>query len=255
MSLAYKRRQVRTLLNETSAADASAAYYALYHPDDKSELFTYSDPAGLTQGYVCLSRTGMDLFRPLLTLRLPPAADGGAVDPELAAEFLHSALPTGAALIINAPQAYRPVITALFEIKSELALRLLMLDRNRYEPIVNVLVTESESYNGLPRFLIRANAGPDSATNPEIAASAGLNWQSPHFAEIYVHTRPAHRRRGFGRSVVSAIVQKVVSEGKTPLYAVGFGNDASKQLAESVGFSDTGLVDFLYEASLKPRLM
>lgn len=252
MSLERKRQQVRSVLLANSAADASAAYYALYHPDDKTELHTLEQPEGVTQGYVCLSRTGMDLFRRLLTMRLPVSPEGG-IDPGLAATLLYSAVPAGTALILNTPEAYRPVISALFEIQSELPLRLMMLDQSRFEPIINVLVTESESYNGLPRFVVRTNAGSGQGTGTEVAASAGLNWRSPDFAEIYVHTKPTYRRRGFGRSVVAAIVKQTLDEGRTPLYAVGIDNKASAQLAESVGFVDTGLIDILYEATLKPR--
>ncbi len=253
MSLEDKRRQLRSLLHERSVADASAVYYALHHPDDKTEIDLYTDSAGIVQGYLCLSRTGMDLFRPLLTLRLPVPARGAGIDPKHAATMIYSAIPPGTSLIINAPQMYRSIIAAFFEIQSELSLRLMVLDLARYKPIINVLVSESESYNGLPRFVIRSQAAPGSSTGIEVAASAGLNWQSPHFAEIYVHTKPAFRRRGFGRSVVAAVVQKVLDNGQTPLYAVGVDNEASTQLAESVGFADSGLVNIVHEATLRPR--
>jgi GNAT superfamily N-acetyltransferase len=252
MSLEEKRRQVRLLLQERSPADATSAYYALHHANDKTQLTLQLDDTGELQGYTCLSQTGIDLFRPLLTLRLPMSAAAGGIDPQLAAALIHASIPSGTALIINAPQTYRPIIGALFDIQSELPLRLMMLERSRFEPIINVLVTESESYNGLPRFVIRSKTGSTAASG-ELAASAGLNWQSPYFAEIYVHTQPAYRRRGFGRSVVAAIVQKVLDDGKIPLYAVGLDNPASAQLAESVGFFDTGLVCILYEATLKSR--
>lgn len=253
MTLQDKRRQVRSLLATRSTADAAAAYYALYHPDDKTDITVSTDPSGVAQGYVCLSRTGMDLFRPLLTLRLPASATGSGIDPKQAATLIYSAIPSGTALIVSSPEAYRPIIGALFEIQSELPLRLMMLDQNRFRPIINVLVTESESYNGLPRFVVRTKAEPGSTAEYEIAASAGVNWQSPYFAELYVNTQPAYRRRGFGRSAVAAVVQRVLDEGRMPLYAVGLDNEASTQLAESVGFSDTGLVDILYEATLRPR--
>lgn len=251
MSLENSRRQVRALLHERSVADASAAYYALYHPDDRTELRTLTDSNGVVQGYACLSRTGMDLFRPLLTMRLPTSGESGQVDPRRTTELLYSAVSPGTALILSAPQAYRPYISALFEIQSEVQLTLMELDRDRYEPIINVLVTESESYNNLPRFVLRAAAGSGANTSQEVAASAGINWQSPYFADIYVHTKPAFRRRGFGRSVVAAVVQRVLNHDRTPLYSVAVDNQASFQLAESVGFADTGLIDILYEATLK----
>jgi RimJ/RimL family protein N-acetyltransferase len=194
----------------------------------------------------------MDLFRPLLTMRLPTSGESGQVDPRRTTELIYSAVSPGTALILSAPQPYRPYISALFEIQSEVQLTLMELDRDRYEPIINVLVTESESYNSLPRFVVRSTAGSGENTS-QVAASAGINWQSPYFADIYVHTKPAFRRRGFGRSVVAAVVQRVLSHGRTPLYSVAVDNQASIQLAESVGFADTGLIDILYEATLKPN--
>ena len=244
---------MRSLLYERSPADASAAYYAFHHPDDRTQLFTLTDPAGVAAGYLCLSRTGMDLFRPLLTIRLPLSAVGDGPDPHSALALIYTALPAGSDVIVSAPQAYHPIISALFEIQSEQELHLMALDRTRFKPVINVLVTESETYNSLPRFVARTNAGSETHESHEIAASAGLNWRSPEFAEIYVHTKAAHRRRGFGRSVVAAVVQNTLESGRTPLYAVGAGNEASIQLAESVGFVSTGLVNTLFEATLKPR--
>ena len=67
-----KRRAIRHLLREDDPADAMAAYYALYHPDDKTTLVVPPTTEGQrANGYVALSRTGIDLFRPLVTMRLP----------------------------------------------------------------------------------------------------------------------------------------------------------------------------------------
>ena len=52
-----------------------AAYYALHHPDDKTTLVVPPTAEGQrANGYVALSRTGIDLFRPLVTMRLPQPA-------------------------------------------------------------------------------------------------------------------------------------------------------------------------------------
>lgn len=248
-----KRRQIQALLYERSPADAQAAYYALHHPDEKTQLFTLANSDGLAEGYLCMSRTGMDLFRPLLTMRLPFSSASAGVNPESAASLLYSALPAGTSVIMSVPQDYYPIVSALFELQSEQRMRIMVLDQERYEPIVNVLVTQTETYNGLPRFLVRSSAGSSGRGSAEIAASAGLNWRSPHFAEIYVHTKPAFRRRGFGRSVVAALVENTLTSGRIPLYAVDAENDASIQLAESVGFVDTGATDILLEGNLRPR--
>ena len=63
--------RIRPLLDEIKPADALASYYAFYHPDQKTSLILYPPAATVAQGYIALSRTGMDLFRPLLTMRLP----------------------------------------------------------------------------------------------------------------------------------------------------------------------------------------
>jgi predicted GNAT family acetyltransferase len=56
------------------------------------------------------------------------------------------------------------------------------------------------------------------------------------------------RRQGFGRSVLAAMVQHVLDSGRTPLYHVDERNEASIQLAESVGFLDRGLRVVLLQA-------
>ncbi|MDX1615688.1 MAG: GNAT family N-acetyltransferase, partial [Candidatus Promineifilaceae bacterium] len=139
-----------------------------------------------------------------------------------------------------------PLIRSQFSLQREEALIQYVLDRGRFEPIVNILVAKSTTYNGLPRFVIRQDrAGSDG----EVLASAGLNWQSPQFAELYVHTKYPYRRRGLGRSVVAAAAQHVLESGRIPLYVVAAQNQASRQLAESVGFVDIGLRRFLAEGS------
>ncbi len=84
-------------------------------------------------------------------------------------------------------------------------------------------------------------------------ASASLNWQSPYFAEIAVSTRPQYRRQGWGRSVVAALSGHLMEAGRVPLYVVSEENTASANLAESVGFTDTGVREQFLQASLKER--
>lgn len=243
-TLAEKRRAIRLLLDESKAADAPAAYYAFHHPDNRSRLVTYPADDTRARGYVALSRTGIDLFRPLMTLRLP------AGDPEGAASLIYDALDPGTSLFIHGPAEYRPLLDAFFQLQSEQLLSLYRLERGRFEEEVNVLVVRSPTPDGLPRFIVRPT-GPDS--EGEIGASASVNWQSPHFADISVYTNPQYRQRGWGRSVVTALVRHLLKSGRSPLYQVEQHNQASIELARRVGFVDSGADKLLLEATLKPR--
>ena len=71
MNLVEQRRAIRHLLDEHNPADAMAGYFAFYHADNRTQLRPYPLDSPRVQGYVCLSQTGMDLFRPLATMRLP----------------------------------------------------------------------------------------------------------------------------------------------------------------------------------------
>ena len=229
MSLENLRRSIRPLLNERDPVDAFASYYAFYHADVRTHLFTHHGQAGQTTGYVAISRTGVDLFRPLVTLRLPPDDLDGSL------ELINKALPEGSDVILYAPTKYKPLLKALFDIESDEQYRLLVLDHNRFEPIINVLVTQATAPDGLPRFVIRSQKDPG-----QVVAAASLNWQTRTFAEISVHTSPGERRQGWGRSVVAAMIHHLLQNNRTPLYVTGERNQASLQLAESVGFRDNG---------------
>lgn len=243
-SLAEKRRAIRRLLNENEAADAVAAYYALYHPDNRTSLSVYPPGADRARGYIASSRTGIDLFRPLLTLRLPTSSM------EETPELLYQALTPGASVFIHAPLGYRPILSAFFDIQTAQELYLFELDQQRYEPEVNVLVHRSSTPDGLPRFVIRPT---HAESEGEIGASATVNWMSPHFADVTVYTNPQYRQRGWGRSVVTALVKQLLQSGRTPLYEVVQSNEASIQLARRVGFRNTGADKVLLEATLRAR--
>lgn len=248
--LAAARRALRRLLREREPADALAAYYALHHPDNKTNLVlsppeVAANAIGHADGYVALSRTGIDLFRPLVTLRLPTDRDPAAFD--AAVELLQRALPSSQPVILHLPQRYRPLVDALFDVQSEERLRLYALDPARYGPIVNVLVTRATGPGDLPRFTIHTS----QSGAEEVAATASLNWLSPHFGEIAVSTRSQFRRQGWGRSVVAALCGYLIDAGRTPLYVVAEDNAASIQLAESVGFVDTGTREYMLQAARK----
>ena len=190
---------------------------------------------------MALSRTGMDLFRPFVTLRLP------IHNMQTSSEIIYEAIDPGTSVILNSPSRYAPLLHALFDIQTEEHLSLYRLRPSSFQPVINVLVTQDKAPNGLPRFSIR------DRDNDVIGASATLNWQSPTYAEIGVNTKPGYRRRGWGRSVVSAMVNYLLENGRTPLYVVAQNNAASIQLAERIGFTDSGVREIMIQAVLSPR--
>jgi ribosomal protein S18 acetylase RimI-like enzyme len=246
MTLAEKRRAIRPLLHEHDPVDAINAYYAYYHDDNKTNLALYPPEAKPARGYLCFSRTGIDLFRPLVTMRLPSA-------PVDTADLLYSTMPPGTDVIISAPASYRSILGAFFDIQKEERLMVYKLISGHFEPVINVLVTREDSPDGRPGFVIRESSRSLSRSESQVVASAWLNWQSPRFAEISVRTQAGYRRRGLGRSVVSAAAQYILENGRTPLYVVAEQNEASIQLAESLGFADTGARELILEARLRPR--
>ena len=239
--LAASRRAVRHLLDERSPADAAESYYAFYHPEPQTQLLPYPVGEARAQGFVTLSRTGLDLFRPLLTLRLP------IQDMAASTDVIYQTLVPGTAVILLAPTSYLPLLQALFKVHTEEQLDVLVLDRNRFEPIINVLVSSSTGPNGLPRFVIRSNR------EQETVAASGINWQTPHFAEISVNTALSQQRQGLGKSVVAAMVHYLLENGRTPLYTVAPQNTASQELARSVGFVSSGASKVMLQGTLQPR--
>ena len=239
MSLSDRRSAIRHLIDPRQEADARAAYYAFDHPENRTTLVTYLPNTARARGYVCLSRTGLDLFRPLVTMRLP------LTDMNASAELLYSAIPVGAPIMMSVPASHLPIVKGLFAISSETNTTVFALDRGRYAPVINVLVTSETGPNGLIRYVIRRDG--------ETVASASINWQSRYFAEVGVETRADQRRQGWGRSVVAALCQHLLDQGIRPLYVSAAENRSSIQLAESVGFINTGNRLAFLEASLNPR--
>ncbi len=66
-----KRRAIRPLLSPTDPADALTSYYALWHDPRRTQLTLHHDDRHRVDGFVTISQTGVDLFRPLVTLRAP----------------------------------------------------------------------------------------------------------------------------------------------------------------------------------------
>lgn len=228
------RASLRPLLDERSPADALACYYAFHHPDDRTELFVHGADmgAGRADGFLVRARTGLDLFRPLVTFR--------ALTEEAARTLFREGLPPGRPVYLTVPDALAGWTSKYLAVTDAELHRIYRLDPRRHQPEINVLVLTSSGADGSPRCEIRSG--------DNVGAAAGVNWQSPGFAEVYVYTDPAARGRGWGRSVVSAVVGMVLKSGRVPLYVVAESNDASIRLAEAVGFEDTGLREYVGQA-------
>jgi ribosomal protein S18 acetylase RimI-like enzyme len=223
MSIHEQRALVRRLLNDSSAADAPTAYYALFYDPVRSVLFTRQDESGRVSGFVGRFQTGIDLFRPLVTLSCQNA--------EIAADLLAEALVPEHPYILFASLNQYPFMGGSFEIDHHRVLRIYRLDVRRFQPVINVLVKLNKAHDGTPRGVIESGG---------LRAVAGVNWQSPAFAELYVHTDSTARQRGWGESVASAVTQAVLEGGRTPLYLVESDNEPSRHLAEKLGYADTG---------------
>ncbi|MFN2188398.1 MAG: hypothetical protein ACK2T3_06525, partial [Candidatus Promineifilaceae bacterium] len=126
MPLAEKRKAVRHLLDPESPSDAAESYYAFYHAENRTQLYTFPPDSTVgVRGYVCLSRTGMDLFRPLMTMRFPEIGEAPGYDVEAAGAMIAQAIPEGSDVIIKSPASYAPLLSAFFEVNVEQRLKLL----------------------------------------------------------------------------------------------------------------------------------
>jgi GNAT superfamily N-acetyltransferase len=235
------RAAARQLLDENSPVDALAAYYALHHPADRIELVVYRGGDGSTpaapMGFLVRARTGMDLFRPLVTFR--------ARDEAAARGLFEQGLPAGRPVYMTVPERLAPWVNKYLSVSDAELHRVYRYDPARYEPQINVLVVRSSGPDGLPRCEIRAG---DRA-----GAVAGVNWQSRRYAEVYVYTEPQVRGRGWGKAVVRTLVGLLLDAGRLPLYVVAESNDYSLRLAEAVGFADTGHREFVGQAVRLPE--
>jgi hypothetical protein len=223
MSIHTQRTQVRRLLDDSSPADAPTVYYTLFHDPARSVLTVQTDETGRETGFVGVFQTGIDLFRPLITLCCRDA--GGAAD------LLQQALMSGRPYLLFARQDQLALVGGSLRVENSRLLHIHQLDLRQFQPVMNVLVQHKSAPDGTPRCVIESGG---------LQAMAGVNWQSPGFAEIYVYTDADARQRGWGLSVVSALTQVIVKSGRIPLYLVEADNDPSRRLAEKLGYVDSG---------------
>ncbi len=223
VTLRDQRALIAPLLDSSNPADAPTAYYALYHDPNRSNLFVRTDAEGRAVGFVGRFQTGIDLFRPVIVMR--------CWQPEVAADLLSQALVTGRPYLLFSSANQLPMVGGSLQISNQRLLSIYVLDRSRFTPVINVLVVTKATPDGTSRAQIQSG---------DSQAVAGVNWQSPGFAEIYVHTDAEARQRGWGRSVASACTERVLASGRLPIYLVEKDNEASISLAESLGYIDSG---------------
>ncbi len=223
MSLSEQRKVVRQLIDDTNPKDAPTAYYALFHEPKRSALFTATDGNGKATGFVGRFQTGMDLFRPLVTLVV---RNGTIAD-----ELLPQALVPGRPYILFANLNQLPMLNQRLHIENQRILQIYRLEVTRFQPQMNVLVVRKRSPTNTPVCEINSHG---------VKATAGVNWQSPGFAEVYVQVDEPARQRGWGKSVLAAVIDEVLREGRRPIYLFESRNEASRRLSESLGFVDTG---------------
>ena len=225
------RRRARPMLDLSAPRDALAAYYTLYHDPARTQIYV-EERRGKVEGFLTVCQTGRDLFRLLAVLRARTLSAARA----LMQRHLHLRRPYYLVTTLD----LRPVVETTLTIEQVQINRIYRLDLRRYAPTLNVLVVPTPTPDGFPRFVIRAQG--------KVAAEAGINWHSPHFAEVYVWTAPEARGRGWGKAVLDSCIAWVLRTGAQPLYVVPERNAPSIYLAESAGFVDTGAREFAVEA-------
>lgn len=230
-----KRRTIRSLLSPTDPSDALTSYYALWHDPRRTQLTLHTGVRQQVDGFITTSQTGIDLFRPLVTLRAQTTAAAG--------ELLRTALTPNRPYHVIVPVTLASAVRDCLELTRSSLNCIYVLDPARFQPIINVLVQHVSGGGGVPRFQIESRG--------QVVAMSGTNWRSPSFAEVFVHVHPEGRERGWGKSVVSACTAALLEERLRPLYMVQEDNLASIHIAEGLGYGDTGLREFSAEGQLK----
>ena len=229
------RGTLASLLNLHAPADATAAYYALEHPEARTELYVEFAGNGAPRGFLALAQTGYDLFR---RLAVPFAAH-----PLGLVRLLQEGLKAGQPVLLLLPVEQESWIEGLVELSEQRMLDVFRLHTSHFQPVLNVMVVAAEAPDGGPRFEIRSVSGAH--------ASSGTNWRGPHYAEIYIETDDEGRARGFSRSVLAAIAGQLLSERRIALYRIDELDSPGQAEAFEVGFRRSGERSLLAQAVLR----
>jgi predicted GNAT family acetyltransferase len=80
----------------------------------------------------------------------------------------------------------------------------------------------------------------------QLVAMAGEGLRLPGYVEISaVCTHPEHRGRGYARSLVSALIQKIMERDETPFLHLGTENVDAIRLYEKLGFKTRRIINFV----------
>jgi hypothetical protein len=227
------RNQLASLLDRRSAADATAAYYALHHPSSKVKLFGYYTN-GKPSGFLTVANTGLDLFRPVV---VPFAAQ-----PFPMIALIREGLGSGRPALVHLPADQVGWVEGVLEMDEARTFELMRLSPQEFEPLINVLVVEALTPTGWPRYEIRSR--------DTVVAAAGLNWMGEYFAEVYLEVQPEARERRLGESVLAAIVSRLLSERRLPVYLIEVDDNEAQLEASTLGFRPTGIRTVIGSASL-----
>lgn len=229
--------RLRVLVDERSAGDALIAHYTFNHPAARTRVLSYAPgETGPPSGFLTLAWTGMDLFRPLVLpfVRSRPALEA----------LLGEAVAPPQPFILHAPEEQFDWISDLIAIDNLRSHELLRLDPSAYEPVLNVLVVESEVSIGMPRYEIRTASG--------LHAAAGVSWRGERFAEVYLEADEGASERKMTRSVLSAVVGRVLGESRIPVFRVEKGALSLRTEAFHIGFRPTGVHTGTADALWRP---
>jgi hypothetical protein len=221
---AAERGKLDRLLNRESAADAMAAYYALNHPAEKTSIYVHEAAGGGMNGFLIVAQTGMDLFHPVVV----PFVARGSILRELLLHAIHPGRP----FVLFLPHEQRDWLPKSIEQRASKVYELLRLDRNSFEPIINVLVVEVATPNKFPRYEIRSRSGA--------FAASGVNWKGDRFAEIYLEADSEAAGRKFAISVLAAMSAYLIEENRIPLLRWDDQEGVSLESLRGVGYRPTG---------------
>jgi hypothetical protein len=230
-SILAKRRDIRSLLVASEPGDARTAHYSLEHSPQRTALALHRSGDGRVDGFVAACITGIDPFQPLVVLR--------TLNPEALVALIDEVMIPGQSYLFSVPVH---VAAALMENRLGTRWRLavsevtvwwiLTCEVSRFMPLVNILVTREAEPGRSPRWEIRSRN--------RVVASAGVNWQSSHWAEVYVYSDRTGRMRRWDESVLASATAELLKGGHTPLYLAMHEDVPAREAAEALGYRDTG---------------